>query len=91
MRLKTKLVLAITSLVLVVVVIFSWIWMSWLLQQHIEQSFTAINGPAHIDFLVLSYPSAAVHGVKHRVLSKNASRFKNEKCVERKGRQPKFS
>jgi signal transduction histidine kinase len=47
MRLKTKLVLAITSLVLVVVVIFSWIWMSWLLQQHIEQSFTAIDTLAH--------------------------------------------
>ena len=47
MRLKTKLVLAITSLVLVVVVVFSWIWMSWLLQQHIEQSFTAIDTLAH--------------------------------------------
>ena len=40
MRLKTKLVLAITGLVFGVVVVFSWIWMSQLLQQHIEQSFT---------------------------------------------------
>ena len=47
MRLKTKLVLAITSLVLAVVVIFSWIWMSELLNQHIEQSFTATDTLAH--------------------------------------------
>ncbi|MGC2636209.1 MAG: ATP-binding protein [Acidobacteriaceae bacterium] len=39
MRLKTKLVLAITSLVFAVVVVFSWIWMSQLLQQHIGQSY----------------------------------------------------
>ena len=47
MRLKTKLVLAITALVMVVVVVFSWIWMSELLQQHIEQSFTATDTMAH--------------------------------------------
>lgn len=47
MRLKTKLVLAITGLVLVVVVVFSWIWMSELLQQHIEQSFSATDTMAH--------------------------------------------
>src|SRR5579872_2793236 len=47
MRLKTKLVLAITGLVLVVVVVFSWIWLSELLQQHIEQSFTATDTMAH--------------------------------------------
>lgn len=47
MRLKTKLVLAITGLVLVVVVVFSWIWMSELLQQHIEQSFSATDTLAH--------------------------------------------
>ena len=39
MRLKTKLVVAITGLVLAVVVIFSWVWMSQLLQQHIAQSY----------------------------------------------------
>ena len=33
MRLKTKLVLAITGLVFSVVVVFSWIWLSQLLQQ----------------------------------------------------------
>ncbi len=41
MRLKTKLVLAITGLVFSVVVVFSWIWLSQLLQQHIEQSWAA--------------------------------------------------
>ncbi|HEY1500687.1 MAG TPA: ATP-binding protein [Acidobacteriaceae bacterium] len=41
MRLKTKLVLAITGLVFCVVVVFSWIWLSQLLQQHIEQSWAA--------------------------------------------------
>jgi hypothetical protein len=41
MRLKTKLVLAITGLVFCVVVVFSWIWLSQLLQQHIEQSWNA--------------------------------------------------
>jgi|HubBroStandDraft_4_1064222.scaffolds.fasta_scaffold22814_2 signal transduction histidine kinase len=47
MRLKTKLVLAITGLVLAVVVVFSWIWLSQLLQQHIEQSFAATDFMAH--------------------------------------------
>ena len=41
MRLKTKLVLAITGLVFTVVVVLSWIWLSQLLQQHVEQSWTA--------------------------------------------------
>jgi signal transduction histidine kinase len=40
MRLKTKLVAAITGLVLAVVVVFSWVWMSQLLQQHIAQSYS---------------------------------------------------
>ena len=43
MRLKTKLVLAITGLVLAVVVVFSWIWLGQLLQQHIEQSWNDTN------------------------------------------------
>ncbi|HEX4007158.1 MAG TPA: ATP-binding protein [Acidobacteriaceae bacterium] len=47
MRLKTKLVLAITGLVFGVVVIFSWIWMSQLLQQHIDQSYLATDFMAH--------------------------------------------
>jgi len=43
MRLKTKLVLAITALVVTVVVLFSWIWLSQLLQQHIEQTWSATD------------------------------------------------
>ena len=47
MRLKTKLVLAITGLVFSVVVVFSWIWLSQLLQQHIEQSWASTDFLAH--------------------------------------------
>jgi signal transduction histidine kinase len=47
MRLKTKLVLAITGLVFCVVVVFSWIWLSQLLQQHIEQSWSTTDYLAH--------------------------------------------
>jgi signal transduction histidine kinase len=47
MRLKTKLVLAITGLVFSVVVVFSWIWLSQLLQQHIEQDWAITNQQAH--------------------------------------------
>jgi signal transduction histidine kinase len=47
MRLKTKLVLAITGLVFCVVLVFSWIWLSQLLQQHIEQSWSTTDFLAH--------------------------------------------
>ena len=47
MRLKTKLVFAITGLVFCVVVVFSWIWLSQLLQQHIEQSWATTDFLAH--------------------------------------------
>jgi signal transduction histidine kinase len=47
MRLKTKLVLAITGLVFAVVVFFSWIWLSQLLQQHIQQSWSFTDSQAH--------------------------------------------
>jgi signal transduction histidine kinase len=47
MRLKTKLVLAITGLVFAVVVVFSWIWLSQLLQQHIQQSWFFTDSQAH--------------------------------------------
>jgi signal transduction histidine kinase len=47
MRLKTKLVLAITGLVFTVVMVFSWIWLSQLLQQHIEQSWASTDIIAH--------------------------------------------
>jgi signal transduction histidine kinase len=47
MRLKTKLVVAITGLVFLVVVTFSWIYLSKLLQQHIEQSYLSTDIVAH--------------------------------------------
>lgn len=47
MRLKTKLVLAITGLVFCVVAVFSWIWLSQLLQQHIELSWSTTDYLAH--------------------------------------------
>jgi len=47
MRLKTKLVLAITGLVFCVVLVFSWIWLSQLLQQHIDQSWSTTDYLAH--------------------------------------------
>lgn len=55
MRLKTKLVLAITGLVFAVVVLFSWIWLSQLLQQHIEESWRTTDILArHVLFQVHS-------------------------------------
>jgi signal transduction histidine kinase len=47
MRLKTKLVLAITGLVFSVVVALSWIWLSQLLQQHIELSWKSSDILTH--------------------------------------------
>jgi signal transduction histidine kinase len=47
MRLKTKLVVATTGLVFVVVTVFSWLYFSQLLQQHIDQSYNSIDIVAH--------------------------------------------
>ena len=47
MRLKTKLVVAITVLVFVVVNVLSWLYFGELLQQHIEQSYAATDIIAH--------------------------------------------
>ncbi len=47
MRLKTKLVLAITGLVFAVVVFFSWMWLSQMLQQHIQESWSFADFQAH--------------------------------------------
>ena len=47
MRLKTKLVLAITGLVFSVVMALSWIWLSQLLQQHIELSWNSTDILTH--------------------------------------------
>jgi signal transduction histidine kinase len=47
MRLKTKLALAITLLVFVVVTMLSWLYMTELLQQHIEQAYLSTDVVAH--------------------------------------------
>jgi len=47
MRLKTKLVVAITGLVFVVVNVLSWLYFGELLQQHIDQSYSATDIIAH--------------------------------------------
>ncbi|HTW49829.1 MAG TPA: ATP-binding protein [Acidobacteriaceae bacterium] len=57
MRLKTKLVLAITGLVFAVVMVFSWIWLSQLLRQQIDQAL-AVNDP--LEHLVLQQVNRAL-------------------------------
>ncbi len=47
MRLKTKLVVAITGLVFLAVTVLSWLYLSQLLQQHIEQSYLSTDIVAH--------------------------------------------
>ncbi len=47
MRLKTQLAIAITGLVLLVVSALSWLYISQLLQQHIEQSYSSTDIVAH--------------------------------------------
>lgn len=47
MRLKTKLVVAITVMVFVVVSVLSWLYFGEMLQQHIEQSYSATDIIAH--------------------------------------------
>src|SRR5690242_516265 len=47
MRLKTKLAAAITGLVFLVVVVLSWLFITQLLQHHIEQSYNSTDILAH--------------------------------------------
>jgi len=47
MRLKTKLVVATTALVFVMVTVFSWLYFSQLLELHIEQSYSSADAAAH--------------------------------------------
>jgi len=47
MRLKTKLVVAITALVFVVVTVFSWLYFSQLLELHIKQVYDSTDASAH--------------------------------------------
>jgi signal transduction histidine kinase/branched-subunit amino acid transport protein len=47
MRLKTKLVVAITALVFLVATMLSWLYLSQLLRQHIDQSYNSTDIVAH--------------------------------------------
>lgn len=69
MRLKTKLVVAITGLVFLVVAVFSWLYFSQLLQQHIEQSYNATDIVAHqIQFATRE---AIANGTRNQVIDTN--------------------
>jgi PAS domain S-box-containing protein len=69
MRLKTKLVVAITGLVFVVVAIFSWLYFSQLLQQRIEQSYNATDIVAHQ--LQFATRQAIENGTRNVVINAN--------------------
>jgi signal transduction histidine kinase len=69
MRLKTKLVVAITGLVFAVVAIFSWIYFSQLLQQRIEQSYNATDIVAHQ--LQFATRQAIENGTRNMVINAN--------------------
>ncbi|MGC2163467.1 MAG: ATP-binding protein [Silvibacterium sp.] len=69
MRLKTKLVIAITGLVLLVVSVLSWLYISQLLQQHIEQSYLSTDIVAHQ--LLFTTRQALENGLKNRKIDVN--------------------
>lgn len=69
MRLKTKLAAAITGLVFVVVFVLSWLYISQLLQQHIEQSYLATDIIAHQ--LLFTTREALDNGLKEQTIDLN--------------------
>jgi PAS domain S-box-containing protein len=69
MRLKTKLVVAITGLVFVVVMVLSWVYFGELLQQHIEQSYNATDIIAHQ--LQFATRQAIENGTRNLVINAN--------------------
>jgi PAS domain S-box-containing protein len=69
MRLKTKLVAAITGLVFAVVVVFSWLYFSQLLAQHIEQSYNATDIVAHQ--ILFATRQAVENGTRNDVINPN--------------------
>jgi signal transduction histidine kinase len=69
MRLKTKLVFAITGLVFVVVLVFSWLYFSQLLQQHIDQSYNATDIVAHQ--LLFATRQAIENGTRNQPIDPN--------------------
>jgi PAS domain S-box-containing protein len=69
MRLKTKLVVAITVLVFVLVMSLSWVYFGELLQQHIEQSYSATDIIAHQ--LQFATRQAIENGTRNVVINAN--------------------
>src|SRR5579883_404785 len=69
MRLKTILVLAITGLVFAVVSVFSWLYFSQLLQQHIDQSYNATDIVAHQ--LLFATRQAVENGTRNQPFDPN--------------------
>jgi signal transduction histidine kinase len=69
MRLKTKLALTITGLVFLVVSILSWLFISQLLQQHIEQSYHSTDIVAHE--LLFTTRKALESGLRNQTINVN--------------------
>jgi signal transduction histidine kinase len=69
MRLKTKLAAAITGLVFLVVSVLSWLYISQLLQQHIEQSYLSTDIVAHQLFFTTR--EALENGLKNQTIDLN--------------------
>jgi signal transduction histidine kinase len=69
MRLKTKLVVAITALVFVVATILSWLYLNQLLQQNIEQAYQSTDIVAHQ--LLFATRAALETGLRDRLVNAN--------------------
>jgi PAS domain S-box-containing protein len=69
MRLKTKLSAAITLLVLVITTVLSWLYMTQLLQQHIEQAYQSTDVIAHQ--LQFATREALENGLRNRQINVN--------------------
>jgi signal transduction histidine kinase len=69
MRLKTKLAAAITLLVFVVTTAFSWLYLTQLVQQHIEQSYLSTDIVAHQ--LQFATRKALETGLRNRQINTN--------------------
>jgi signal transduction histidine kinase len=69
MRLKTKLVLAITGLVFLVVTVLSWLFLEQLLAQRINQSYAANDVVAHQ--ILYSTRLALTNGLRGRTIDSN--------------------
>jgi sensor domain CHASE-containing protein len=68
LRLKTKLVLAITGLIFVVVTALSWLFLDQLLEQRIKQSYTGNEEVAH---QILYSTGIALEGLRGKTIATN--------------------